>query len=114
MLAGTHRALDQPVHRRRALGEQRLFARQVVDVGAIVGARQRELVREVSLQFGQITAGLSAANKINAGGNSVAADSGVPPKILYKIISVTIHVGTPGSTTSPTSFLPKTWNIDSS
>jgi cyclophilin family peptidyl-prolyl cis-trans isomerase len=38
--------------------------------------------------FGQITSGLSAADKINAGGDS--ADNGDPPKITYKIESVSI------------------------
>ncbi len=38
--------------------------------------------------FGQITSGLSAADKINAGGD--AADNGSPPKVTYKILTVTI------------------------
>jgi cyclophilin family peptidyl-prolyl cis-trans isomerase len=41
--------------------------------------------------FGQVISGLAVANKINAGGGTIA-DSGVPPKILYKIKSVTIAV----------------------
>jgi cyclophilin family peptidyl-prolyl cis-trans isomerase len=49
--------------------------------------------------FGQVTSGLSVVNKINAGGGTLA-DSGVPPKILYKMLSVTISVSGPGAAKS--------------
>ena len=41
----------------RALGEERLFGREVVHVGAIGRAGERELVAEVGLQPGQAAAG---------------------------------------------------------
>jgi cyclophilin family peptidyl-prolyl cis-trans isomerase len=40
--------------------------------------------------FGQITGGLSVAEKINADGNPNPADNGVPPAVTHKIVSVTI------------------------
>jgi cyclophilin family peptidyl-prolyl cis-trans isomerase len=45
--------------------------------------------------YGQVTSGMSVLDKINAGGTS-----GGTPKILYKITSVTISVGTTPTSTS--------------
>ncbi|HET9071792.1 MAG TPA: peptidylprolyl isomerase [Acidimicrobiales bacterium] len=40
--------------------------------------------------FGQVVSGMSVDNKINAGGNPSPSANGVPPKTLYKILSVSI------------------------
>lgn len=40
--------------------------------------------------FGQVVSGMSVADKINAGGNPSPSANGVPPKTLYKILSVSI------------------------
>jgi cyclophilin family peptidyl-prolyl cis-trans isomerase len=69
----------------------------------VVGNGGMELTAKYT-DFGQIVSGLAVANKINAGGGTVA-DSGVPPKILYKIKSVTIAV-TKGSSTTTTTTAP--------
>lgn len=53
----------------------------------VTGNGGQELTPSYSV-FGQVVSGLSAANKINAGGD--AADNGDPPKITYKIESVSI------------------------
>jgi cyclophilin family peptidyl-prolyl cis-trans isomerase len=65
----------------------------------VVGTGGTELTAKYT-DFGQVISGLDVANKINAGGGTIA-DSGVPPKILYKIKSVTIAV-TKGSSSSTT------------
>ncbi len=40
--------------------------------------------------FGQVASGLSVVERINAGGNPNPSANGVPPKILYKVLSVSI------------------------
>ncbi len=40
--------------------------------------------------FGQVTSGLPVVEKINAGGNPSPSANGAPPKILYKVLSVSI------------------------
>ncbi|MST32067.1 peptidylprolyl isomerase [Acidimicrobiaceae bacterium USS-CC1] len=40
--------------------------------------------------FGQVVSGMSVDDKINAGGNPNPSANGVPPKTLYKILSVSI------------------------
>ncbi len=62
------------------------------------GAGGAQLGKPAFAMFGQIIAGLAAADKINAEGGTLA-DNGVPPRVLNKILSVTITVGAPGSTT---------------
>jgi cyclophilin family peptidyl-prolyl cis-trans isomerase len=63
----------------------------------IIGAGGAELTPAYTM-YGQIISGLSAANKINAGGESASAGT---PKVLNKILSVTISV-TKGSASTPT------------
>jgi cyclophilin family peptidyl-prolyl cis-trans isomerase len=60
-----------------------------------------QLGKPTYAMYGQIISGIAAANKINAGGGTVA-DNGVPPKTLYKIISVNIHVGLPSAPATST------------
>jgi len=59
----------------------------------VIGSGGKQL-RPSYTMFGQIVSGLSVADKINAGGD--AADNGDPPKITYKIESVTVSVTHPG------------------
>jgi cyclophilin family peptidyl-prolyl cis-trans isomerase len=40
--------------------------------------------------FGQVTSGMSVVDAINADGNSNSASNGVPPKVIHRILSVTI------------------------
>ncbi len=58
----------------------------------VVGAGGAQLGKPAYTMYGQVISGIAAINKINAEGQS----SGVP-KILNKMISVTIHVSPPGS-----------------
>ena len=55
----------------------------------VVGTGGKQL-KPVYTTFGQVVSGMSVADKINAGGNSNPAANGVPPKITYKILSVSI------------------------
>ena len=56
----------------------------------VVGSGGAELSPNYSY-FGQVTGGMSVVNKINAGGTSASAtNDSCPPKIVHKIINVTI------------------------
>jgi peptidyl-prolyl cis-trans isomerase B (cyclophilin B) len=54
----------------------------------VIGNGGQQLGKPAYTVFGQITKGLGVADKINAGGD--AADNGSPPKVTYKIESVSI------------------------
>jgi cyclophilin family peptidyl-prolyl cis-trans isomerase len=41
--------------------------------------------------FGTVTSGLGVVEKINSEGNSTPGANGVPPKVIQRILSVTIH-----------------------
>lgn len=53
----------------------------------VVGKGGKELAPKYTM-FGQVISGMPVADKINAGGD--AADNGDPPKITYKMLSVSI------------------------
>ena len=53
----------------------------------VVGSGGKGLTPTYSM-FGQVISGMSVADKINAGGDS--ADNGDPPKITYKMLSVSV------------------------
>jgi cyclophilin family peptidyl-prolyl cis-trans isomerase len=40
--------------------------------------------------FGQVTSGMNVVDKINADGNSSPSSNGIPPKVIHRILSVTI------------------------
>lgn len=42
-------------------------------------------------RFGQVTSGISVVRSIDESGNSDPASSGVPPLVIHRIISITIH-----------------------
>jgi cyclophilin family peptidyl-prolyl cis-trans isomerase len=46
---------------------------------------------DVYTLLGKVTSGMSVVEKIAADGNSVVADSGVPPKVTHHMISVTVQ-----------------------
>lgn len=55
----------------------------------VAGAQGESLAPNYTL-FGTVTSGMSVVEKINADGNSSPAAGGVPPKVLHRMISVTI------------------------
>ena len=55
----------------------------------VTGSEGASLAPNYSL-FGSVTSGLSVAQKINQDGNSNASANGVPPKVIHRILSVTI------------------------
>jgi len=56
----------------------------------VAGATGEDLPPTYSL-FGQVTSGMSVVQRINADGNASASANGVPPKVVHRILSVTIH-----------------------
>jgi len=56
----------------------------------IVTGKEGESLAPNYTLFGTVTSGLSVADKINADGNTNASDNGVPPKVIHRILSVTI------------------------
>ncbi|HEX4219908.1 MAG TPA: peptidylprolyl isomerase [Acidimicrobiales bacterium] len=55
----------------------------------VAGSEGESLAPSYSL-FGQVTSGMSVVDKINADGNSNASSNGVPPKVIHRILSVSI------------------------
>ncbi|HXW33146.1 MAG TPA: peptidylprolyl isomerase [Acidimicrobiales bacterium] len=55
----------------------------------VAGSSGESLPPNYSL-FGQVTSGLSVVEKINADGNADPNANGVPPKVLHRIISISI------------------------
>jgi cyclophilin family peptidyl-prolyl cis-trans isomerase len=55
----------------------------------VAGAEGESLAPNYTL-FGQVTSGMSVVETINADGNPSAAANGVPPKVIHRILSVTI------------------------
>jgi len=56
----------------------------------IVAGPQGESLPASYTLFGQVTSGMSVVNKINGDGNSNPASNGVPPKVIHRILSVTV------------------------
>jgi len=56
----------------------------------IVTGKQGESLSPSYSLFGTVTGGLSVADKINADGNSNTSADGVPPKVVHRMLSVTI------------------------
>jgi len=56
----------------------------------VAGATGEDLPPTYSL-FGQVTSGMTVVQRINADGNASASANGVPPKVVHRILSVTIH-----------------------
>jgi cyclophilin family peptidyl-prolyl cis-trans isomerase len=56
----------------------------------IVAGPQGESLPASYTLFGQVTSGMSVVDAINADGNSNTASNGVPPKVIHRILSVTI------------------------
>jgi cyclophilin family peptidyl-prolyl cis-trans isomerase len=55
----------------------------------VAGPQGESLAPSYSL-FGQVTSGMSVVNAINADGNPSPSAGGVPPKVIHRILSVTI------------------------
>lgn len=55
----------------------------------VAGPQGEDLAPSYSL-FGQVTSGMSVVQRINADGNASASANGVPPKVVHRILSVTI------------------------
>lgn len=55
----------------------------------VAGAEGEDLPPTYSL-FGQVTSGMRVVQQINADGNASASANGVPPKVVHRILSVTI------------------------
>jgi len=55
----------------------------------VTGNQAASLPPNYSL-FGRVTSGLAVANKINADGNANPAANGVPPRVIHRILQVTI------------------------
>jgi cyclophilin family peptidyl-prolyl cis-trans isomerase len=55
----------------------------------VAGSQGESLSPSYSL-FGQVTSGLSVVQQINADGNADPSANGVPPKVLHRILSVTV------------------------
>jgi cyclophilin family peptidyl-prolyl cis-trans isomerase len=55
----------------------------------VTGSQGASLAPNYTL-FGQVTSGMSVAQKINADGNANASANGVPPKVIHRILKVTI------------------------
>jgi cyclophilin family peptidyl-prolyl cis-trans isomerase len=56
----------------------------------IVTGKEGETLGPQYTLFGTVTSGLNVADKINADGNSNASANGVPPKVVHRMLSVTI------------------------
>jgi cyclophilin family peptidyl-prolyl cis-trans isomerase len=56
----------------------------------IVTGKEGETLAPNYTLFGNVTSGLSVATKINKDGNANASANGVPPKVIHRILSVTI------------------------
>jgi cyclophilin family peptidyl-prolyl cis-trans isomerase len=55
----------------------------------VAGPEGESLAPSYSL-FGQVTSGMNVVDKINADGNSNSSANGVPPKVIHRILSVSI------------------------
>jgi cyclophilin family peptidyl-prolyl cis-trans isomerase len=55
----------------------------------VTGSQAASLPPNYTL-FGRVTSGLVVANKINADGNADPASNGVPPKVIHRILKVTV------------------------
>jgi cyclophilin family peptidyl-prolyl cis-trans isomerase len=55
----------------------------------VTGSQGATLAPSYSL-FGQVTTGINVATKINSDGNANPSANGVPPKVIHRILSVTI------------------------
>ncbi len=55
----------------------------------VTGSEGATLAPDYTL-FGQVTSGIDVATKINKDGNANPADNGTPPKVIHRILSVTI------------------------
>ena len=55
----------------------------------VTGSEGESLAPNYTL-FGQVTSGLAVAEKINNDGNSNTSANGVPPKVIHRILSVTV------------------------
>jgi cyclophilin family peptidyl-prolyl cis-trans isomerase len=55
----------------------------------VTGSEGESLSPNYSL-FGQVTSGLSVVQRINEDGNTNPSSNGVPPKVIHRILSVTI------------------------
>lgn len=56
----------------------------------VTGASGESLPQNYS-RFGQVTTGTSVVKSINDSGNSDPASGGVPPLVIHRILSITIH-----------------------
>lgn len=56
----------------------------------VTGSEGESLQPDYTL-FGQVTAGMAVVQKINDDGNANPSANGEPPKVLHRMISVTIH-----------------------
>ena len=56
----------------------------------IVTGQQGETLSPNYSLFGKVTSGLSVADKINADGNANTSANGVPPKVIHRMLSVTV------------------------
>ena len=55
----------------------------------VTGSEGANLAPNYSL-FGKVSSGLAVVQKINADGNGDPASNGVPPKVIHRILSVTV------------------------
>ncbi|MGA2519726.1 MAG: peptidylprolyl isomerase [Acidimicrobiales bacterium] len=55
----------------------------------VTGSEGTDLPASYTL-FGQVTSGMSVVNQINADGNSNPSANGVPPKVIHRMLKVTI------------------------
>lgn len=55
----------------------------------VTGSEGENLQNNYTL-FGQVTSGMSVVDKINADGNAGASANGVPPKVIHRMLKVTI------------------------
>ena len=56
----------------------------------IVTGKEGETLPPSYTLFGTVTSGLNVADKINADGNANASDNGSPPKVIHRMLSVSI------------------------
>ena len=57
----------------------------------VIAGPQGESLPNTYALFGRVITGINVVNKINTEGNANQADNGVPPAVIERIISVTIH-----------------------
>jgi cyclophilin family peptidyl-prolyl cis-trans isomerase len=55
----------------------------------VTGAEGESLQPDYTL-FGEVTSGMNVVQQINRDGNAHPADNGVPPKVIHRILSVTV------------------------